>query len=583
MTERATAATMRSIDVTVVGASGRVGLVSSTPAGIECPETCSFDYPDMESVTLSAAAPLGYQFDGWSGQCSGAGACTLVASADRAVTATFSVDTTPYTLTTSAGAGGTVTSSPSGIDCGGTCQASFTIGTSITLQASAADGYRFQGWSGGPCDGLNGSCMFSIGGNTTVGAIFARDVLPDCSGGAVIFDDNGTNGYGKLPVVASDELDSPTDMAFVPGADNEFVVVGKQGTIWYFAGDCDPVNTIDLTSGATNIGVENVGEAGLTNVEFAPDFASNGFVYFYHTSDDVDTNSVSRMTFTRSGANAMVLSDPVRIIDLHKTTSDDRHNGGGLAFAPDGTLLISVGEGGDDENAQTTTNLVGKVLRIRTTSSSADYAYQIPAGNMFPAGNARCYAAASHAAACPEILALGVRNPYRLSIRGNVVFIGDVGSEFEEINRFVYTNATRNFGWSEYDGPTANPTLTGYENPIVAYERSDATAQGYRDDDPACDSCATDFASIIIGDVAGATRYDGELSGHLLHAEFMDGFVRALPVDSVGTPTGPGMHLVHQDGISAMVAGPDGYIYLVAQGGDWGTAGPNMVYRLVKP
>ena len=63
----------------------------------------------------------------------------------------------------------------------------------------------------------------------------------------------------------------------------------------------------------------------------------------------------------------------------------------------------------------------------------------------------------------------------------------------------------------------------------------------------------------------------------------MDGFVRALPVDSSGNPTGPGMHLVHQDGISAMVAGPDGYIYLVAQGGDWGTAGPNMVYRLVKP
>jgi hypothetical protein len=223
------------------------------------------------------------------------------------------------------------------------------------------------------------------------------------------------------------------------------------------------------------------------------------------------------------------------------------------------------------------------VLRIRLTSSSTDYNYQIPAGNMFASSNPRCYEAASHASACPEILALGLRNPYRMALHGNVVFIGDVGTAFEEINRFVYTNASRNFGWSVHEGYVSSPTVSGYVDPILAYDRDDATAQGFRDDDPACNACATGFASVMIGDVADDTRYGGELAGHLLHAEYMDGFVRALPVDASGDPTGPGIHLVHQDGISAMVRGADGYIYLVAMSGEWGAVGPDMVYRLVKP
>jgi serine protease AprX len=159
--------------VTVTKAGSGSGTVTSSPPGISCGTTCSAPFTSGSAVTLTAAADAGSSFTGWSGDCSGTGACTVTMSAARSVTATFTAQ--PRTLTvTKAGKGtGTVTSSPAGISCGATCSAGFANGSSVTLTASAATGSTFAGWSGSGCSG-KGTCTVTMSANRSVKATFAK-------------------------------------------------------------------------------------------------------------------------------------------------------------------------------------------------------------------------------------------------------------------------------------------------------------------------------------------------------------------------------------------------------------------------
>jgi uncharacterized repeat protein (TIGR02543 family) len=130
------------------GGNGK-GTVISDPSGISClPEltSCSADFDEGKSVTLTASASPGSTFMGWSDGCSGTGTCTVVMSAAKSVTATFTLNT--YTLTIGKVGQGTVISVPGGIDCGSACSASFDYGTSVTLIPTPASGYSFDVWSG---------------------------------------------------------------------------------------------------------------------------------------------------------------------------------------------------------------------------------------------------------------------------------------------------------------------------------------------------------------------------------------------------------------------------------------------------
>ena len=148
------ASVVRSLAVTIVG----TGSVSSTPGGIACPSTCTGSFPDASSVALNPIPGAGFTFAGWSGACTGTGACNVTMSADKTVTATFTASVVNRTLTvTKAGTGtGTVSSTPSGINCGATCAASFADGTAVTLTATPTAGSTFTGWSGA-CTG-SGAC-----------------------------------------------------------------------------------------------------------------------------------------------------------------------------------------------------------------------------------------------------------------------------------------------------------------------------------------------------------------------------------------------------------------------------------------
>jgi len=167
----ATFALYQSLEVVKSGNGN--GTVTSSPAGINCGADCTEDYAQDAIVTLTPTPNVGSTFDGWSGGgCSGRGTCTVSMMAATSVTASFALK--QYTLSIAlVGSGyGSVTSSPVGIHCEGSCVASFTHGTTITLIASENPYSNFTGWSGGGCSGTEPSCIFTITADTAISASF---------------------------------------------------------------------------------------------------------------------------------------------------------------------------------------------------------------------------------------------------------------------------------------------------------------------------------------------------------------------------------------------------------------------------
>ena len=163
--------------LTVTRAGAGTGTVMSSPAAINCGAVCSASFSNGASVTLSVVAAGGSTFAGWSGACSGTGGCTVSMTQARSVTATFNVVTPtvfPLAVTRAGTATGTVTSNPAGINCGTTCTANYTSGTSVTLSAAPAGGATFTGWSGA-CTGI-GACTVSMTQARNVTATFQSEV-----------------------------------------------------------------------------------------------------------------------------------------------------------------------------------------------------------------------------------------------------------------------------------------------------------------------------------------------------------------------------------------------------------------------
>jgi len=158
------------------------------------------------------------------------------------------------------------------------------------------------------------------------------------------------------------------------------------------------------------------------------------------------------------------------------------HNGGHLAFGPDGYLYIGLGDGGSgndpDHRAQNPNELLGKMLRIDVGVHDSDpFGYRIPPDNPFTAGSV----------ARDEIWAFGLRNPWRYSFddvtRGGTgaLVIADVGqSSREEINYEPRGAGGRNYGWRNFEGTRENittlPLFSAPTHPIFEYGRSDGVS-----------------------------------------------------------------------------------------------------------
>ena len=136
------------LTVTLAGTGG--GTVTSSPTGINCGVDCTEDYDEGTVVTLTPTSDAGSVFAGWTGD----GDCndgSVTMDADRSCTATFDASTAPtnnLTVTRSGTGGGTVTSNPGGISCGGDCSEDYAEGTVVTLTPTASAGSMFAGWTG---------------------------------------------------------------------------------------------------------------------------------------------------------------------------------------------------------------------------------------------------------------------------------------------------------------------------------------------------------------------------------------------------------------------------------------------------
>ncbi len=162
-----------------IGGTG-AGSVRSQPSGISCPPTCDADFETNTTVRLTADAANGSTFSSWSGGgcSSGASSCTVVMNANQSVTAIFDavvpVPMSTLTVQKNGSGNGTVTSAPSGINCGNSCSASFPTNNTVSLTANPASGSTFVGWTGA-CSG-SGGCTVTMSSDQTVSAQF--DLVP---------------------------------------------------------------------------------------------------------------------------------------------------------------------------------------------------------------------------------------------------------------------------------------------------------------------------------------------------------------------------------------------------------------------
>ncbi len=228
---------------------------------------------------------------------------------------------------------------------------------------------------------------------------------------------------------------------------------------------------LDISSGAGGP-VRAGGESGLLGLAFHPGFATNGHFFVFYTRNlagDPNGSELVVARYTRSAASPDT-TDPAtaRIVIVVPHPQQGNHNGGKIAFGPDGLLYIAIGDGGGGGDpfgaGQSLTDLRGKILRLDVDGVAP---YVIPASNPFAAGGGR-----------GEIWAYGLRNPWRFSfdrLTGDH-FIGDVGQGArEEIDyQPAGTPGGRNYGWSVFEGtacynPPTNCSLPNHTPPILEY------------------------------------------------------------------------------------------------------------------
>ena len=257
--------------------------------------------------------------------------------------------------------------------------------------------------------------------------------------------------------------------------DQALYVIEKRGRVRSFRdGAFDPTPVLDIVAR-----VDSANERGLLGLAFSP---STRDVLYIDYTDTRGVVHVSEIPF--DGRVADIARERV-LLKIPKTFNE--HNAGTLSFDRNGLLYIAIGDGGSSGdpkgNAQRTNVLLGKVLRI-DPKPSASLPYSIPPENPF-AGRGTSTLGPSGlgtvptAKARPEILAFGLRNPWRatVDVETGDVWIPDVGeSSVEEINRIpAGSTAALNFGWSLREGrqPFKGPRPKNAVDPVFDYPHAD--------------------------------------------------------------------------------------------------------------
>ena len=372
-----------------------------------------------------------------------------------------------------------------------------TDGGSFVIFASDLQGIEFL-----PGRTLTLTATFSDGSTTSAAATVAA-------------------AQGFTTALVTSGLNAPTAMAFAP--DGRLFVAEQGGRLRVIkSGALLPTEFLSVTTTSS-------GERGLLGIAFDPNFASNHFVYVYYTATSPTVhNRVSR--FIANGDVAVPGSESV-ILELNPLSDATNHNGGAIHFGLDGKLYIGVGENANGANAQTLSNLLGKMLRINPDGS-------IPSDNPFfttASGDNRA------------IWALGLRNPFTFAIEPTTgrIFINDVGENSqEEINDGI---AGSNYGWPATEGPTSNPS---FRSPLFAYGHGAGPTTG----------CAIAGAAFYRSATA---LFPADFIGDYFFADLCSGWIRRFdPASGVVTDFASGF----SSPVDLQV-GADGGLYVLPRGG----------------
>ena len=347
---------------------------------------------------------------------------------------------------------------------------------------------------------------------------------------------------------------APVALLQAPGDASRWFVVEQAGRVRVFANDPAVTATtvfIDIADRVTRIS-----ETGLLGMAFHPQFPADRRVYLFYSHTDAQ-GLASRLSEFQTPDGGLSLDPSSERVLMTLRQPEENHNGGNLAFGPDRMLYAGIGDGGggNDQhgaigNAQPTSTLLGKMLRIDVLGLNRTVPYGIPPDNPF-AGRPLCGRDGTGTQPCPEIFAVGLRNPWRWSfdrLTGQL-WVGDVGQgALEEVNRVELGG---NYGWRCFEGTRSTGFDCGFppqtSPPIAEYGRSAGSS------------------------VTGGYVYRGTavppLAGRYVFGDFVSG--RVFNIDAAAQPTLVlGSGLASGLNISSFAEDLNGELYVVHYGGE---------------
>ena len=363
----------------------------------------------------------------------------------------------------------------------------------------------------------------------------------------------------------------PTEIVNPGDGTNRLFVLEQAGRIKVFLNNentavaetfLDITGTVSFSSGQ---------EIGLLGLAFHPDYASNGLFYVYHTRQSsvsgVNVEIVlARYSVRADNPNQADPSSRLDILSFDKNQGQSNHNGGKIAFGPDGYLYVSIGDGGwggdPNKNAQNLENVFGSILRIdvdldgdnpvESNPDLPDGNYEIPADNPRVGQNG-----------LDEQYAWGIRNTWKFSFDtplGNM-WGADVGQgDREEINLILKGG---NYGWNRFEGKTTEDGATVLATtpdikPIFEYGRGDGDI------------------SITGGYIYRGASNNPQIKEKYIFGDYISGRVWALDYDpSSGNATSELLFRTNGQYISSFGLDENGELYF----SDYGTA--SKLYKII--